>query len=730
MGKLATFVEQTSSAEWRLGNEAFEMVLQRGAQGTPSLARWVNRAQPDQDWASHATIAPGLVVGDAAPGEGSKQMPCAGVEAEPGEGRLCLRFEAGSGLILRHYLKPSSHEAVVVSWTTLENTTASEVTGVSRLDALNLALSTSGQQPWVAYLLGWLWGPRSEAPGRPTEPHAYPSWIPRLLYGDGAPAPPPPPEGGWASSILRLIKEPLATLPLRSGKRSTYENHPWCVVRDERRGGGCFLGLEWSGTWEMDLQYELDAEAVTVRAAAAGDTHCLPPHGQLASPLAFIGLFTGEWDDAFNACRRYVRDEVLPPVDRTFPLVQDNVGIADGTNPIDRIHREIGLAHEAGFELVTVDAQWWAGSSEAREFSWGLGSFTDDRTKFPEGLRAISDRVHALGMKFGLWFEFSRVDLRTANRGHHPWSPEMLLHQQGQSYRSWCQHVYMMCTGAAGAADWALENMAWCVREFDLDYIKIDDNEWAVCDDTTHGHGVGDGEWSQIQGVYSILRGLRERFPHIVIENCAGGSQRADLGMGRYCVPIQVHDRCFPSILERRYAHGIGCIYPQYAPLLALMPAPETVEQLRWRTFSRMMGGFCSGIQDRLSPEVLEEMKQCVATYKRLRPTLHGDRYVLAEPAVVLEPDVPEATNWEAYEYLSPERDLISVFFFRCNSPDDTLCARLRGLEADASYFVTGHGAGEVGTVTGTELMKEGLRCRLDGRCQAEIYLLRQVSAP
>jgi alpha-galactosidase len=724
MDSSSEFVERMKDGAYRLGNASFEMLLRRDAWGAPIVARWVNRAQPDNDWATGAVIAPTIIVGNRTYLGGSADMPCTDIAVEVSAGRLCLCFACADGLLVKNYLQPAHKQAVVLTWTELACSGPSEVAEISRFDALNLVLRASGEQPWASYLTGWLWGPRAEAPGRPTQPFAYPSWIPRLLYGDGAPPPPPPPAGGWASSILRLIKEPITVLPLRSGKRSTYDNHPWCVVRDARRHGGCFLALEWSGTWEMNLEYKLDAQAVTIQTATAGETHRLAPGRTLQTPRAFIGLFAGDWDDAYNACRRHVRDEILPSVELDYPPVQDNVGTPNETNKLDRIYREIDLAHQAGYELITIDAQWWAGSSHTGEFSWGLGSFTDDRTKFPQGLRAISDYIHSLGMQFGLWFEFSRVDLRTANQGHHPWNPAMLLHRDGQSYRSWCQHVYMMCTGATGAADWALENMAWCVREFNIDYIKIDDNEWAVCQDDTHGHDAGDGEWQQIQGVYHILCGLRERFPNLVIENCAGGSQRADLGMARYCVPIQVHDRCYPSVLERRYAHAIGSLYPQFAPLLALAPAPESVAQLRWRALARMMGQFNCGLQDRLSPELFEEMKRCIATYKRLRPTLHGDRYVLAEPAIVLEPDVPEATNWEVYEYLSPAADLISLFCFRCESPDDSYRAVLKGLQAGASYRVSSHAGDDLGVFSGAQLMREGQVCSLPGRRNAEVFIL------
>ena len=69
---------------------------------------------------------------------------------------------------------------------------------------------------------------------------------------------------------------------------------------------------------------------------------------------------------------------------------------------------------------------------------------------------------------------------------------------------------------------------------------------------------IGSSKWVRDQGMYCILDGLRERFPNLTIENCAGGSQRADLGIARFCRPVQVHDRNHPSVLERRYAHGIS----------------------------------------------------------------------------------------------------------------------------------------------------------------------------
>jgi alpha-galactosidase len=278
------------------------------------------------------------------------------------------------------------------------------------------------------------------------------------------------------------------------------------------------------------------------------------------------------------------------------------------------------------------------------------------------------------------------------------------------------------------AADWALDNMSRAIREFQVDWVKIDSNQWDYCDDAAHGHGATDGDWGQIQGVYHILNGLRQRFPDIIIENCAGGSQRADFGMARYCRPIQVHDRCSPSFLERQYAHGAGAMYPQFCPLLAVGGRAPDAATLQWRLLARMMGSFnCDLPLPEMPQDQLDLLGRAVAFYKRFRPTLHGDRYVLAGPVEVREPELKEADNWEAYEYLSRERDLIAVFFFRCDTPQPSYTARLRGLEPDGTYRVDSLDLGEVGTRSGRELMEAGLRCALDAPRRADVFLLSRL---
>ena len=380
--------------------------------------------------------------------------------------------------------------------------------------------------------------------------------------------------------------------------------------------------------------------------------------------------------------------------------------------------------------------------------SIGLGDFSESRIKFPMGLRGMSDYVHEKGMNFGLWFEIERVDLRTANRLRNPWKPEWIVQQDGHPYRSWCQHVFLLCLGVRAAAEWALENLLWAVKTFKLDYLYIDSNEWAVCDDPTHDHGAGDGEWAQIQGFYYVMRELRRAHPDLMILNSSGGSQRGDFGIARFSNCIHPHDQNAPSAKQRRFMHGTGSMYPTSYQANVLSDyaeePPDNVfftawqprsrdrvidaERFEWRVLNRLLGYFAIGLEVSDLPSFQREiLKKGTAFYKRIRRCTHGDRYVLAEPQVLYEPQYLEADNWEVYQYVAREADLAVVYFYRCRNPEPEVTARLKGLDPHAHYRAEFYRDQAVAEYTGAMLMDQGFTCRLSKPRSAEIMLLTKL---
>lgn len=749
---------------WTIGNPHIRLVLRRNPQGTPVISEYEHHLTPGISWIpeiGEGRITPVVEVA------GNRDLTFLGFVADEESGTLCLQYAGKNGLQVSHYLCPSGENPVISSWVTLTNAGAHDIGCITRVDALNLTLGVSAYHPWVSYLLGWLDGPRTDAPGRPPVPFHHHGWLDKLVHGDSPPILQPLPPAGWSTPTMRLITERLSRLPLKSGKRATWDNFPWATVLDPGRQAGFFLGLEWSGTWNIELEHAQDDHTVSLHAGTDTYTHILTPGQTLTSPRAFIGFFAGDWDEAFNAGRRYVREEIIPSPPRNFPVVHYVMfpsllsGIhyyhpEYGEDVHRRLYDTVDDVADMGAESFLLDTVWWnQPPGGGTDFSIGLGDFTEDRTRFPAGLKALSDYLHRKDMLFALWFEFERVDIRTANRGRHPWRPEWLVHQNGHPYRSWGQHFFMLCLGVRDAAEWALENLSWAVREYDVDWFMIDSNEWAVCGDPTHDHGEHDGEWAQIQGLYHILRGLREQFPHLIIDNGAGGAQRGDFGMARLCDVMPCSDINVPSVVNRQYSHGYGALYPVYYarqgllnypvnvtgpvsrtdptafdfPYDGLISDPDlTLERLEWRILNRMMGVF-QPIYDlsQFPPEHLRVLKKAIATYKKLRPTLHGDRYVLSGPPVFVERENRESDGWEVYEHISLDRGLISVFFFRCMSPDAEHRTVLRGLNPGARYNATFHSGREDAVYSGAELMKHGVVCRLPEPRSAEVMLLSLI---
>lgn len=738
-----------SDGSFSLGNPAFHLLIGEQPEALPVLKALIHTALPDVNWAvAGEALGPEVAIGKTLylPGSG---MAYQGGEVDAQTREVRLKYRLANGLDLIQHIQGSADKAVWRSWVTMKNPTLKAVEGITRFDAANWQFSNGSKEPQCSYILGWMEGPRAEAPGRPALPFKYGGWIPKFLYGEGFEIPPPP-EGGWAAPVYRLVQERLEKLPLRSGKRSTYENHPWVAVLDEERGGGWLLGFEWSGTWKIDVAYEASRELTKVAAWSDGNVHDLQPGEELVSPAAFIGLFVGGWDEAFNLSRWYVDDEIIPKIKPTWPTT---LHVYYFQNDPDKrsdayIRKEIDAAADAGFESTYIETIWWNEGALAGDFSIGLGDFSDSRIKFPMGLRGMSDYVHEKGMNFGLWFEIERVDLRTANRLRNPWKPEWIVQQKGHPYRSWCQHVFLLCLGVKAAADWALENLLWAVKEYNIDYIMFDSNEWAVCDDPTHDHGVGDGEWAQIQGFYYVMRELRKAYPDLMILNSSGGSQRGDFGIARYSNCIHPHDQNSPSAKQRRFMHGTGCMYPtsyqanvlsDYSDeppdnvfFTAWQPRPKDriidAERFEWRVLNRLLGYFAIGLEVSALPEFQREiLKKGTAFYKRIRRCTHGDRYILAGPKLLYEPKYLESDNWEVTQYVAREKDLAVVYFYRCLSPNAEITVALQGLDPSSMYQAEFYSGLAPREYSGKALMQQGYSCSLKKPRSADIMLLTKI---
>lgn len=500
--------------------------------------------------------------------------------------------------------------------------------------------------------------------------------------------------------------------------RSSETAVPWIAIdgaRDE-----FFAALMWSGAWTIAA--DRNAVGVTVSAGLAPMTTTLV--SSVDGPHIVFGAVAGGPAQATAVLRSYVLDGIRGG--RALrPLVTYNTWFAYGTE-IDEASmlEEIDRASALGAELFVLDAGWYAGAGAGGpyDFDAGLGWWTADTVRFPNGLRPLRDRAHQRGMQFGLWVEPERVNLALLG---DPGANEEWLATSGGEYGS--DHSAQICLSVTAARKWILGWLTALIDDVQPDYLKWDNNLWINCDRAGHEHGATDGNFAQVNGLYELLKAVRDRYPDLAIENVSGGGNRLDLSMLKYSDVAWMDDRTAPSVNVRRNVEGLSAVFPP-AYLLSFVTdhateplhgAPDLALYVR----SRMTGvlGLCfrSGWFDETD---FAAIAREVSVYKGLRDTLQAASATLLTRQAAPEDGPP----WDVLQATAEGNSQALISAFQSDEGTTRINVRPHGLSADAVYDVESVDHGVLGTASGAELMTGGIDIVESPNTAAHILIIRQ----
>lgn len=181
-------------------------------------------------------------------------------------------------------------------------------------------------------------------------------------------------------------------------------------------------------------------------------------------------------------------------------------------------------AKDLGIELFVLDDGWFGERDNDRT---SLGDWFVNTRKLPEGLRSISDKIHKMGMKFGLWVEPEMISRRSSLYGKHPdWAISIPGREPSVG-----RHQMILDLTRPEVRDFIVKTMTEVFKESAADYIKWDMNRTFSDIYSQYTKEAGTFSHKYIQGLCSILEQLTMAFPEILFENCASGGNRFDLGM-------------------------------------------------------------------------------------------------------------------------------------------------------------------------------------------------------
>jgi alpha-galactosidase len=446
----------------------------------------------------------------------------------------------------------------------------------------------------------------------------------------------------------------------------------WLVLDDPATGEVLGVHLAWSGDFttriDCDNQGQGDGRAVLQMAVGGGASGISLGAGTdiVSAEAAFaIAPDRSALAHQFHA---YLRAEVLPDRAAWAPRkVHLNSWEALGFDLSEA--GLIALAESAaalGIERFVLDDGWFGGRRNDRT---SLGDWFVSTDVFPRGLGPLIDRVHALGMDFGLWVEPEMVSPESDLYRAHP---DWCLHVEGRE-RPTMRGQLALDIGRAEVRDYLFDRLDALLAEHPIAYLKWD-----------HNRDLFPAAPGQTEGFYDLLDKLRAAHPHIEIESCSSGGGRIDFG-----VLSRTH-RVWPSdnndAIERL---RIIPAWNQFLPLEVLGshvgPSPNPITGRRlgidFRAKVALFGHM--GVEAdpaRMSDKERESLAAHIALYKEWRGVLHaGDLHRLAHP----DPNVTGmmVTQDSKALALAAQTAFSPVF--------DAAPIRLAGLEPGVRYRVT-----------------------------------------
>lgn len=366
----------------------------------------------------------------------------------------------------------------------------------------------------------------------------------------------------------------------------------------------------------------------------------------------------------------------------------------------------ITLAKEAkdiGCDLFVLDDGWFG---RRLSDTGSMGDWEPDLHKLPNGLDHLVNRIHNLGMKFGIWFEPEALSMDTKLYKEHP---EWLL-GNAKKHLSQGRNQYVVDFANPDAVNALYEKMAKIIEQIHPDYIKWDMNRNITEPYSNYLAADEQGEvfHRYIMGVYRLYQKLTEKYPNILFESCAGGGGRYDLAMFYYAPQAWTSDDT--DAYERwQIQTGTSYVYPPavMGAHVSHVPNDQTgrITPLHSRANIAMFGTF--GYEYDLTKLTAKEKQELAKATKRFH-RLHN--LIFSGDFYRLEPSDKQHGAWEVNS--KDKKQAVVCYFYGLSEPNHGYYhMRLAGLDPNQLYEINGQRK-----LYGDELMNIGLPLTEDYR--------------
>ncbi len=387
--------------------------------------------------------------------------------------------------------------------------------------------------------------------------------------------------------------------------------------------------------------------------------------------------------------------------DRVRPVLLNNWEATYMDFDEEAILKIASKAKSVGVELFVLDDGWFGTRNDDTQ---GLGDWYANLEKLPNGISGLSDKIDALGMKFGLWIE---PEMTNKNSELYRAHPDWILSTPGR-FESHSRQQHVLDFSRKEVVDYIHEMISKIMRESKISYIKWDMNRYITeCySRTASAAEQGMVMHRYILGVYDLYTRLTTEFPEVLFESCSSGGGRFDPGMLYFSPQVWCSDDT--DAYERlKIQYGTSYVYPVSTIGAHISAVPnhqlDRITPLQTRGNVAFFGAFGYELDlNKLDETELLTVKEQIRYFKENR--------ALLQQGVFYRLKSPFEGNDTAWIVISEDRSQAIAGYYQGLNRVNTGYLRFKvvGLDPDTLYEVTSFG--RTSQAYGDELMNIGLQ--------------------
>ncbi len=383
----------------------------------------------------------------------------------------------------------------------------------------------------------------------------------------------------------------------------------------------------------------------------------------------------------------------------------------------DKILAIAQKAAQSNIKLFVLDDGWFGKRDDDTS---SLGDWFVDKAKLPNGIDGLCNKINALGMKFGLWFEPEMISPISKLYDAHP---DWCIHVKDRE-RSVSRNQLVLDLSRDDVCEYIIKSVCDVLKSANIEYVKWDMNR----NMTNVGSALLDSEHQgefyhrYILGLYKVLDAITSRHPHVLFESCSGGGGRFDPGMLYYMPQTWTSDNT-DALARLGIQYGTSLCYPYCTMGAHVSVVPnhqvQRITPFSMRGYVAMPGQFGYELDvTKLGDEDTAQIKEQVEFYEKYGEVFHrGDLYRLRNPIN----DYITST-----EFISEDKKTVIVMIYSMQGTANVNIDYIypQGLEPDALYKRTSNGE----VWSGETLMNVGIPFMADSDYKTRVWIFEKIS--